>query len=277
MEIHAKLTNFPVPDNIWAEYHLDQEINDRGVLLDMKLVRQAIEADTCSRSVLFEEMQRLTGIDNPNSPRQLKQWFESNGIITDSLSKDAVSALLKTIQEPYKQVLLLRQQLAKSSIKKYQAMEKCVCADGRVRGLFQFYGASRTGRAAGRLLQPQNLPHTSMPDLEQARALVRDGNFDALEMLYTSTPKVLSELIRTCFIPKEGRKLIVADFSSIEAVVLAWLAGEKWVIEAYAAEQDLYIKNAERMFNACRQKVTAAPEIKNSSFIMWLPRFSRRT
>ena len=248
--IQKKLAKFPVPDSIWEEYRLDQEINDRGVALDMILVRNAIAADKLSRFELLQKMQQLTELDNPNSVAQMKQWLADNGLEVDSLGKKTVIDLLKTAPEPLGEALLLRQQLAKSSVSKYKSMENAVCVDGRVRGLFQFYGANRTGRAAGRLLQPQNLPQNHLPDLDQARSIVRNGDFDTVKLLYDSVPEVLSELIRTAFIPKNGRKLLVADFSSIEAVILGWLAGEQWVLDAYAAKQDLYIRNAERMFNA---------------------------
>jgi len=267
MEIHAKLAKMPVPDDVWAEYQIDQEINDRGVLLDMTLANKAIEADSRSQEGLIQEMQRLTGVDNPNSTQQLKQWLADNGVTTPSLGKEAVVEMLKTAPPTIHQVLTLRQQLAKSSVKKYLAMANSVCADGRVRGLFQFYGASRTGRAAGRLIQAQNLPQTHMPDLEQARALLLADNFAALEMLYESIPDMLSQLIRTSFIPKAGKKLIVADFSSIEAVVLGWLAGEQWVLDAYAANEDLYIRNAERMFNAPEGTVDKKSPLRQKSKI----------
>lgn len=249
MSIQVKLSKFPVPESVWDEYHLDQEINDRGVALDMEFVSCAIQADELSRSILLEKMETLTSLDNPNSVQQLKGWLADNGLETDTLGKKAVSELLQTAPEPLSEVLSLRQRLAKSSIKKYQAMENAVCSDSRARGMFQFYGANRTGRFSGRLIQLQNLPQNHMTDLKEARNLVRSGNFAALEMLYDSVPEVLSELIRTSFIPKVGYKFIVADFSSIERVVLAWLAGEKWVLDAYKAKKDLYIATASQMFH----------------------------
>lgn len=250
MALQAKLHKFPVPDTIWEEYWLDQEINDRGVALDMTLVRNAITADEQSRQVLSETMQGLTNLENPNSVAQMKSWLLQNGVPMESLGKKEVAAAIESAPSLVAKALTMRQSLAKSSVRKYQAMETCVCADNRVRGLFQFYGANRTGRAAGRLIQAQNLPQNHLPDLETARSLVRNGDFEMLEMLYNSVPEVLSELIRTAFVPKPGRKLVVADFTSIEAVILAWLAGEQWVLDAYRAQQDLYIRNAERMFNA---------------------------
>jgi len=249
LEIQEKLAKFPVPDFIWDEYHLDQEINDRGVALDMDLVRQAIEADTRSRFELTQLMQSLTEMDNPNSVSQMKQWLSENGLETDTLGKKAVAEMLKTAPEPLGKVLSLRQQLAKSSVKKYQAMGNAVCADGLARGMFQFYGANRTGRFSGRLIQLQNLPQNHLPDLEQARSLIRDGNSIAISMLYDSVPEVLSELIRTAFIPKPGHQFIVADFSAIEARVISWLAGETWKMDVFAGEGKIYEATAARMFN----------------------------
>ena len=254
--IQARLSKYPVPDNIWDEYQQDQEINDRGVALDMVLVKNAIAIDKLTHSALMEKMRQLTGLANPNSILQLREWFAKNGITAISLDKDSVKEMLKT--QPtgaVREALLLRQQMAKTSVKKYTAMTKCVCADGRTRGMFQFYGANRTGRWAGRLIQLQNLPRNFLPDLEEARGLVRQGNYEALEMLYKSVPDVLSELIRTAFIPKAGCSLLVADFSSIERVVLAWLAGEKWVLNAYNEKQDLYIATASQMFNVPMDKI----------------------
>ena len=265
MSIQEKLSKFPVPDSVWDEYRLDQEINDRGVALDMTLVRQAINMDSRSRAELTASMKRITELDNPNSVAQMKDWLAEKGLETDTLGKKTVTDLLKTAPPELQKVLTLRQQLAKSSVRKYQAMETVVCTDGRARGMFQFYGANRTGRASGRLLQPQNLPGTHMPDLEQARNLVCKGDYEAVEMLYESVPEVLSELIRTAFIPRPGCKLIVADFSSIEAVVLAWLAGEKWTLEAYAAKRDLYIENAEIMFGAPKGSIDKKSPLRQKS------------
>ncbi|NCC85720.1 MAG: hypothetical protein EOM03_16605, partial [Clostridia bacterium] len=228
LSIQERLAKFPVLDTVWEEYAHDQEINDRGVALDMVLVRNAIKADARSRTELTRLMKELTDLDNPNSVQQMKQWLADNGMETDSLGKKVVTELLKDAPEPLGKVLSLRQQLAKSSIKKYQTMENAVCADGRAHGMFQFYGANRTGRWAGRLIQMQNLPQNHLVDLEDARWLVHDGDFAALELLYDNIPDVLSQLIRTAFVPKDGYKLIVADFSAIEARVIAWLAGERW-------------------------------------------------
>ena len=254
MSIQARLLKYPVPDSVWKEYHLDQEINDRGVGLDMELVRQAIQMDGRSRSELTQAMKELTSLDNPNSVQQMKQWLADNGVETDTLGKKAVAELLKTAPPELQKVLTLRQQLAKSSVKKYQAMETAVCADGRARGMFQFYGANRTGRWAGRIIQMQNLPQNHLDDLSEARGLVRAGNFDALEMLYEDVPDTLSQLIRTAFVPQENRKFIVADFSAIEARVIAWLAGEKWRQDVFAEGKDIYCASASQMFGVPVEK-----------------------
>ena len=251
MQIQKRLSNFPVPDAIWEEYHLDQEINDRGIGVDMELVRQAIAIDARSRERLTAAMRELTELENPNSVQQMKQWLADHGLETDTLGKKAVAELLKTAPGPLREVLSLRQQLAKSSVKKYTAMENAVCADSRAHGMFQFYGANRTGRFSGRLIQLQNLYKNTMPDLAQARALVRSGNYEALSLLYEDIPDTLSQLIRTAFVPQDGRKLIVADFSAIEARVLAWFAGEKWVLEVFEKGGDIYCETAARMFH-CR-------------------------
>lgn len=254
MSIQARLSKYPVPDSVWEEYHLDQEINDRGVGLDMELVRQAIQMDGRSRSELTQAMKELTSLDNPNSVQQMKQWLADNGVETDTLGKKAVAELLKTAPPELQKVLTLRQQLAKSSVKKYQAMETAVCADGRARGMFQFYGANRTGRWAGRIIQMQNLPQNHLDDLSEARSLVRAGDFDALEMLYEDVPDTLSQLIRTAFVPQEDRKFIVADFSAIEARVIAWLAGEKWRKDVFAEGKDIYCASASQMFGVPVEK-----------------------
>lgn len=254
MSIQARLSKYPVPNSVWEEYHLDQEINDRGVGLDMELVRQAIQMDGLSRSELTQAMKELTSLDNPNSVQQMKQWLADNGVETDTLGKKAVAELLKTAPPQLQKVLTLRQQLAKSSVKKYQAMETAVCADGRARGMFQFYGANRTGRWAGRIIQMQNLPQNHLHDLSEARSLVRAGDFDALEMLYEDVPDTLSQLIRTAFVPQENRKFIVADFSAIEARVIAWLAGEKWRQDVFAEGKDIYCASASQMFGVPVEK-----------------------
>lgn len=254
MSIQARLAKFPVPESIWDEYHLDQEINDRGVALDMALVQEAIEIDGRSRSELTAAMKHITELDNPNSVQQMKQWLADNGMETDTLGKKAVVELLKAAPPELSDVLLLRQQLAKSSVKKYQAMENAVCADGRARGMFQFYGANRTGRWAGRLIQMQNLPQNHLEDLAEARSLVRVGDFDALKMLYEDVPDTLSQLIRTAFIPRDGAKFIVSDFSAIEARVIAWLAGEKWRQDVFESGGDIYCASASQMFKVPVEK-----------------------
>lgn len=253
MSIQERLRNFPVPDEVWEQYHLDQQINDRGIAVDMTLVRNAIAIDTQSREELTSKLQELTMLENPNSVQQMKDWLADNGLETETLGKKQVAELLKTAPEPLRSVLVLRQQLAKSSVKKYQAMETTVCADGRVRGCFQFYGA-RTGRWAGRNIQLQNLPQNKMPDLEQARAIVRAGDYDGVRMLYDSAPDVLSQLIRTAFVPRSGHTFFVADFSAIEARVIAWLAGEDWRQQVFADGKDIYCASASQMFGVPVEK-----------------------
>ena len=254
MQIQERLSRFPVPDAIWEEYHLDQEINDRGIGVDMELVRQAIVMDARSRERLTATMQELTELNNPNSVQQMKQWLVDHGLETDTLGKKAVAELIKTAPEPLREVLSLRQQLAKSSVKKYTAMENAVCADSRAHGMFQFYGANRTGRFSGRLIQLQNLYKNTMPDLAQARALVRSGNYEALSMLYEDIPDTLSQLIRTAFVPQNGRKFIVADFSAIEARVIAWFAGERWRLKVFEDGGDIYCASASQMFHVPVEK-----------------------
>jgi len=249
MAIQERLLNYPVPDAIWDEYHLDQEINDRGIALDMTLVRSAIGMDELSRAELTRLMQELTALDNPNSVQQMKHWLAEHGLETETLGKKAVAALMKDAPKPLGDVLTLRQQLAKSSVKKYQAMEAAVCADGRARGMFQFYGANRTGRFSGRLIQLQNLPQNHLPDLEDTRELVRSGDYEAVRQLYPSVPDVLSELIRTAFVPRNGCRFIVADFSAIEARVIAWMAGEQWRLDVFKSGGDIYCASASQMFH----------------------------
>ena len=254
MQIQQRLSKFPVPDFVWEEYRLDQEINDRGIGVDMELVRQAIAMDDRSRERLTAAMQELTDLENPNSVQQMKQWLADNGLETDTLGKKAVAELIKAAPEPLREVLSLRQQLAKSSVKKYTAMENAVCQDSRAHGMFQFYGANRTGRFSGRLIQLQNLPQNHMPDLAQARALVRSGDYEALSLLYEDIPDTLSQLIRTAFVPQEGRKFIVADFSAIEARVIAWFAGERWRLKVFEDGGDIYCASASQMFGVPVEK-----------------------
>ena len=248
MAIQERLQKYPVPDSVWEEYHQDQEINDRGIAIDLELARQAVAMDAKSRESLMAALKEKTGLENPNSVLQMLGWLEAHGLKTDSLGKKQVKELLKTAQEPLKSVLQLRQKLAKSSVKKYQTMEMTACKDGRARGMFQFYGANRTGRFAGRHIQLQNLVRNTIPDLSEARDLVRQGNYEALELLYDSVPDVLSQLIRTAFVPREGMKFVVSDFSAIEARVISWLAGEKWKSTASAAGKDIYCSTASQMF-----------------------------
>ena len=252
--LKKRLESYPVPEFVWDEYHLDQEINDRGILLDMGVVKNAIIIDEKSKEEITAAMKELTNLDNPNSVMQVKQWLSNSGIETESLGKKNVAALIKTVPEYQRDVLLLRQQLAKSSIKKYQAMQNTVCFDGRARGMFQYYGASRSGRWAGRHIQLQNLPQNHLPDLEDARSLVKLGNYDAVKLLYDDVPETLSQLIRTAFIPKPGHKFIVCDFSAIEARVLSFLAGEKWRLDVFENDGDIYCASASAMFHVPVEK-----------------------
>ena len=254
MQIQARLKNYPVPDFVWDEYHLDQEINDRGIMIDQEMVRQALRIDELSRYDLTARMQKKTGLENPNSVIQMKDYLADNGMEVDSLGKKDVAAMIKTAPEDLAEVLELRLQLAKSRVRKYQAMQNAVCADGRCHGMFQFYGANRSGRWAGRLIQLQNLYRNSMPDLEQARDLVKAGDYDTLDMLYDSVPEVLAELVRTSFIPRPGYKFIVSDFSAIEARVLSHLAGEEWRTEVFREGRDIYCESASRMFGCVVEK-----------------------
>lgn len=252
--IQKKLSNFPVPDFIWNEYWLDQEINDRGIAVDMDVVENAILFDEQAKSSLSEKMKKLTGLDNPNSVQQMRDWLAENGLEMDSLGKKEVSSALKTASESLKTVLSLRQQLAKSSVKKYQAMKNAVCNDGRVRGMFVFYGANRSGRWSGRLVQLQNLPQNKITDLAEARELVKQGNYKAVQLLYDDIPDTLSQLIRTAFVPRKGMKFIVADFSAIEARVLSYLSGEQWRTEVFANGGDIYCASASQMFGVPVEK-----------------------
>ena len=254
MQIQQRLARFPVPEFVWEEYWQDQEINDRGIGVDMEMVAQAIAMDGRSKSELSAAMQELTELENPNSVQQMKQGLSENGMETDSLDKKAVAELLKTAPETLGEALALRQQLAKSSVKKYQAMENAVCADRRAHGMFQFYGANRTGRYSGRIIQLQNLPQNHIPDLAQARELVKAGDYDAVSLLYEDIPDTLSQLIRTAFVPQDGRKFIVADFSAIEARVIAWIAGERWRIKVFEGGGDIYCASASQMFHVPVEK-----------------------
>ena len=248
MQIHKRLQNYPVPDLVWDEYHLSEEINDRGILIDRQLVDNAIRMSEITQKRLSEEMKNKTGLENPNSVAQLKGWLSDNNVETDSLGKKDVAKLIPEAPDMVAEVLRLRQQSSKSSIKKYVAMDTAACNDNRCRGMFRFYGANRTGRFAGRIVQLQNLYRNSMPDLAEARELVRQGDYESLDMLYDNIPDVLSQLIRTSFIPKPGYKYVVSDFSAIEARVLSFLAGEKWRLDVFAGSGDIYCESASHMF-----------------------------
>ena len=254
MGIQQRLSKFPVPDFVWEEYHLDQEINDRGVKIDMELVRQVIAIDERSRNELISAMREFTQLENPNSVQQMKDWLANNGLMTESLDKKAVAELMKNAPPELIRVLTLRQQLAKSSVRKYQAMQNAVCADGRARGLFSFYGANRTGRFSSKIIQLQNLARNSMSDLDQARALIKTGDYDAVSMLYDDVPDTLSQLVRTAFVPPKGKLFYVADFSAIEARVIAWFAGEKWRSEVFRKGGDIYCASASQMFKVPVEK-----------------------
>ena len=254
MAIQARLSNYPVPESVWEEYHLDQEINDRGIMIDRELVDQALLIDARSKFDLKARLQAMTGLDNPNSVQQLKSYLTDRGIEADSLGKKEVAAMIKTVPGDIAEVLSLRLQLAKSSVKKYQAMRNSACEDDRCRGMFFFYGANRTGRFSGRIIQLQNLPQNHIPDLAEARSLVRCGDYESLELLYENIPEVLLELIRTAFVPQPGCKFCVADFSSIEARVLAWLARETWRLELFSQGGDIYCQSASKMFGVPVEK-----------------------
>ena len=269
MSIQEKLRNFPVPDFFWEEFWLDQEINDRGILLDMDFVENAIRLDGISKDQLLNAMKRITGLENPNSVAQMKQWLSNRGVETETLGKKDAAKLIadKDMDEEVTEALKLRLQLAKSSVKKYQAMRNAVCRDGRARGMFQFYGANRSGRWAGRIIQLQNLPQNHMEDLEQARGLVKNGDYEALSMLYDSVPNVLSELIRTAFVAAGGNKFCVADFSSIEARVLSWLAGERWRMDVFVKNGDIYCASASAMFGVPVEKHGRNAELRQKGKI----------
>lgn len=247
MNIHKRLSKYPVPEFVWNEYHLDQKINDRGIRIDTQLVANAIKMDEKAQTELMGALKELTNLDNPNSVAQMKEWLSNNGLEVDSLGKKQVAELITVAPDKLKEVLMLRQQSAKSSVKKYTAMQNMMCADGRARGCFAFYG-SHTGRFAGRGIQLQNLPRNEMDELSVVRDTVKVGNYNLLNVLYDSVPEVLSELIRTALIPREGYKFVIADYSAIEARVLSWLAGEEWRMKVFADNGDIYCETASRMF-----------------------------
>lgn len=254
MAIQQRLRRYPVPDFVWEEYHLDQEINDRGIAIDTEVVDNAILMDERSKASLSEEIKKRTSLENPNSVMQLKSWLSEHGVKADTLGRKAVASMIKEAPEEIQRILELRLQLSKSSIKKYTAMQDTLCDDGRARGMFQFYGANRSGRWAGRHIQLQNLPQNHLPDLEEARSLVKTGNYDAVKLLYEDVPDTLSQLIRTAFVPKKGYKFIVSDFSAIEARVLSFLAGETWRMEVFEAGGDIYCASASQMFHVPVEK-----------------------
>ena len=258
MAIKKRLSKYPVPDFIWDEYHLDQEINDRGIALDMQVVENAIAFDEKSKSELMQSMQNITNLENPNSVAQMKQWLSGQGIEMESLGRKEVAQFVKNsdgnANGNITDALKLRLQLAKSSVKKYQAMQNAVCRDGRAHGMFQFYGANRSGRWAGRLIQLQNLPQNHMDDLSEARAIVKAGDYETMRTLYDDIPDALSQLIRTAFIPKPGYQFIVSDFSAIEARVLSFLAQEQWRMDVFANNGDIYCASASEMFKVPVEK-----------------------
>lgn len=267
LAIQDKLARFPVPEYVWEQYHLDQQINDAGIALDMELVEKAIDCDKAFKKKHMDRARLLTGLDNPNSPIQLKEWLESKGVKVESLAKAAVKEMLTEADGEVEEVLQLRQLLAKSSVKKYAAMEHAVCHDGRARGLIQFYGANRTGRYSGRLVQVQNLPQNHISDLKVARELIKTGDFEGAELLYDSVPNVLSELIRTAFVPKTGYKFLVADFSAIEARVIAWLGGEKWRMDVFATHGKIYEASASAMFHIPIEEITKGSPLRQKGKI----------
>lgn len=254
MAIKKKLSAFPMPQSEWENYCIDQNINDRGILIDEVLVDSAIKFDEILREENMDRAIELTGLENPNSPLQLKEWLNKKGLEIDSLAKKDVESALKNAEGDIKEVLELRQELSKSSVRKYDAMKNVKGKDNRARGLIQFYGANRTGRYSGRLIQVQNLRRNNLKDLELARSLVKNGNYETLEILYESPSDILSQLIRTAFIAKEGTRFIISDFSAIEARVLAWLAGEQWVMDAFENGEDIYCRTASRMFGVPVEK-----------------------
>ena len=265
--IRYKLRNFPIPKSEMEVYRLDQEINDRGILVDKKLVEQAVASDLLLKEIVTKRAYELTGLENPNSVAQIKGWLEGKGVEVDSLSKQAVTELIRESDGEVEELLKLRLLMAKTSVKKYEAIERSVCSDGRVHGLLQFYGANRTGRWAGRLVQVQNLPQNHIVDLELARNLVKQGRFEDVELLYDSTPKVLSELIRTAFIPKPGCRFLVADFSAIEARVLAWLAGEQWRLDVFSSHGKIYEASASAMFHVPIEEIKKGSPLRQKGKI----------
>ena len=266
-QIRERLWRYPISEKEQVFYCMDQRINDRGIMVDLELVNHAVACDLLYKETAAEKAYALTGLDNPNSVSQLKEWLEKKGLCVDSLAKDVVRELVGQTQGDVKEMLKLRLATSKTSVKKYEAIERSVCHDNRVRGLLKFYGANRTGRWAGRLVQIHNLPQNHISDLELARDLVREGRYAEVEMLYESTPNVLSELIRTAFVPKDGCRFIVSDFSAIEARVLAWLAGEKWRLQAFSEGKDIYCASASQMFGVPVEKNGVNSELRQKGKI----------
>ena len=267
LAIQEKLQRFPLLKKEWDYYHHDQAINDLGILLDMEFVQSAIYCDEQSRQEYLEEAKRITGLENPNSPLQLREWLGRNGCVMASLTKAEVSNALKSAKDPCKRVLELRQELSKSSVKKYEVMQQVAGCDHRARGLIQFYGANRTGRYAGRLIQVQNLPRNYLNNLDIARSTVKERDISTIEMLFDSTAQTLSELIRTAFIPNEHSRFIVDDFSSIEARILSWLSGETWRQEAFKNGKDIYSESASQMFGVPVEKHGANSHLRQKGKI----------
>ena len=260
--IRRKLHNFPIPESEMELYRLDQRINDRGVLVDMGLVEQAIACERLHKEVVTKRAYELTGLENPNSVAQLKGWLGDKGMEAESLSKKAVADMIAETDGEVEELLRLRLLMAKTSVKKYEAMERSVCSDGRVHGMLMFCGANRTSRWSGKIVQIQNLPKNYIPDLELARDLVKQGRFEDIELLYDSTPNVLSELIRTAFIPKPGCRFVVADFSAIEARVLAWLSGEQWRLDVFTSHGKIYEASASSMFHVPMEEITKGSPLR---------------
>ena len=260
--IRRKLHNFPIPESEMELYRLDQRINDRGVLVDMKLVRNAVSCERLHKEVVTKRAYELTGLENPNSVAQLKGWLGDMGMEAESLSRKAVAEMIAETDGEVEELLRLRLMLAKTSVKKYEAIERSACSDGRVHGMLMFYGANRSGRWSGKNVQLHNLPKNYLPDLELARDLVKQGRFEDIELLYDSTPNVLSELIRTAFIPKQGCRFVVADFSAIEARVLAWLSGEQWRLDVFTSHGKIYEASASSMFHVPMEEITKGSTLR---------------
>lgn len=261
-EIRERLKNHLINEEEMKIYALDQEINDRGILVDMDFVNKALNCDYIYKEEKREKLYNLTSLENPNSILQMKNWLKENNVPCDSLDKKTVEKLIRKSEGTVKEVLQLRLQMSKTSVKKYESIKRCVCKDGRVHGLFQFYGARRTGRWAGRLVQVQNLPQNHLENLEEVRQIVKSGNYEKLELLEESLPSILSQLIRTAFVPKDGHEFVVADFSSIEARVLDWLSNEQWRMEIFKSHGKIYEASASEMFNVPVWEITKTSSLR---------------